>query len=289
MFGRNNEDRVGPQMPPSDPPPIIPQEENQESNSFEFSFSTPTQFVELPSKGRFYLEGHPLYGKDSVEIRFMTAKDEDILTSKTLLKKGVAIDRLISNILIDKSLHPDLLLIGDKNAIIVAARISGYVEKYQTSINCPSCGSSVSHTFDLSEQKIVHGDNFDGFEIEETEEKTFIITMPLSKARVEVRLMSGLDEKQLIKTSKSKQRHNLPESPLTDVFKVYIKSVNGNKDTNMINSFVDHLPAIDSRYLRHAYKMVVPTVDLTQDFACRECGYEQEMEVPFTSDFFWPK
>ena len=289
MFGRNNEDRVGTQMPPADPPPIIPQNENQESNSFEFAFTTPTQFVDLPSKGRFYLEGHPLHGKDSVEIRFMTAKDEDILTSKALLKKGVAIDRLMSNILVDKTLDPDMLLVGDKNAIIVAARISGYGEIYETSVNCPNCGSSGKHSFDLNNQKIIPGNDFDGFNIEETPEKTFIVTLPLSEARVEVRLLSGLDEKQLLKMSKSKQKNNLPESPLTDVFKVYIRSVNGNTNVSLINSFVDNLPAIDSRYLRHAYKLVVPTVDLTQEFACNDCGHEQEMEVPFTSDFFWPK
>jgi len=289
MFGRNNEDRVGSQMPPADPPPIIPQNENQESNSFEFAFATPTQFVDLPSKGRFYLEGHPLHGKDTVEIRFMTAKDEDILTSKTLLKKGVAIDRLISNILVDKTLDPDLLLVGDKNAVIVAARISGYGQIYETTVGCPNCGSSAKHSFDLNNQTIVPGNDFEGFNIEETPEKTFIITLPLSEARVEVRLLSGLDEKQLLKMSKSKQKNNLPESPLTDVFKVYIKSVNGNNNVSLINSFVDNLPAIDSRYLRHAYKLVVPTVDLTQEFACNDCGHEQEMEVPFTSDFFWPK
>ena len=289
MFGRNNEDRIGTKMPPSDPPPIISQEENQETDSFEFAFSTPTQFVDLPSRGRFYLEGHPLYNKDSVEIRFMTAKDEDILTSKALLKKGVAIDRLISNILVDKSLDPDDMLIGDKNAVVVASRITGYGAMYETSVTCPNCFSSIKHTFDLNEQTVVYGDDFDPSDIEETPEKTYIIDLPLSKAKVEVRLMSGHDEKQIIKMSKDKQKHNLPEALLTDVFKVYIKAVNGSNDPNIISSFVDNLPAIDSRYLRNAYKLVVPTIDLTQEFACNECSFEQEMEVPFTSDFFWPK
>ena len=81
MFGRNNEDRLGAKKPSVDPPPVMSQPD-EETKSFEFAYSTPTEFVELPSKGRFYLEGHPLYGKDSIEIRFMTAKDEDILSSK---------------------------------------------------------------------------------------------------------------------------------------------------------------------------------------------------------------
>ena len=287
MFGRNNEDRLGTKMPQSDPPPLTPQ--NEETKSFEFAYSTPTEFVELPTKGRFYLEGHPLHGKDSVEIRFMTAKDEDILTSKALLKKGVAIDRMLENIILDKNLHPDDLVVGDKNAIIVAARVSGYGSDYSTNITCPQCETTVKYDFDLNECGINYGQDSYPFDVEETEKHTFLVSLPTTGVKVEVRVLSGHDEKTLTLNSKRNQRHNLPESPLTDMFRLYITSVNGNKDNSVINSFVDNMPAIDSRYLRSAYKKIAPNIDLSQQFECAECNYSQAMEVPFTSDFFWPK
>ena len=88
-------------------------------------FSTPTELVDLPSKGRFYPEGHPLHNAETIEIKFMTAKDEDIITSRTLLKKGIVIDRLLQSVIVNKSINVQDLLIGDKNAIVVATRITG--------------------------------------------------------------------------------------------------------------------------------------------------------------------
>jgi hypothetical protein len=111
------------------------------------SYVTPTEFVELPSRGQFYPTDHPLHGKDVIEMRFMTAKDEDILTSPALLKKGVAIDRLIQNLVVDTNINPSNLLIGDKNAMLLAARISGYGEQYPVALQCNSCGEVTQHNF----------------------------------------------------------------------------------------------------------------------------------------------
>jgi len=94
-------------------------------------FVTPTEFVDLPSLGK-YPEGHPLKGKESIEIKYMTAKDEDILTSRSLLKKGMAIDRLINNLIKDQNIDPAHLYIGDRNAIIIHARASAYGTDYKT-------------------------------------------------------------------------------------------------------------------------------------------------------------
>ena len=69
--------------------------------------ATPTQVVDLPSKGLFYPQDHPWYGKESVEIRFMTAKDEDILVNKSYIQKGIVLDKLISSILLDKRVNLD--------------------------------------------------------------------------------------------------------------------------------------------------------------------------------------
>ena len=125
-----------------------------DSGAPSFSWSVPTEFVELPSEGLFYPPGHPLHNEKTVEIRFMTAKEEDILTSRSLLKAGVALDRMLQNTLINKSIDVNSLLIGDKNALLVAARRTGYGPEYATSVNCPNCGAQVEHTFDISEPPI---------------------------------------------------------------------------------------------------------------------------------------
>ena len=126
------------------------------------SYVTPTEFVELPSRGQFYPTDHPLHGKDVIEMRFMTAKDEDILTSPALLKKGVAIDRLLQNLVVDSNVNPNNLLIGDKNAMLLAARISGYGEEYPVALQCNSCGETIEHQFNLSELELDHGTQPEG-------------------------------------------------------------------------------------------------------------------------------
>ena len=131
-----NSDRLGAQsVQSSAPPPQITQ--NNDANPF--SFVVPTEFVELPSKGKYYPEHHPLHNQETIELKHMTAKEEDILTSRALLKKGVALDRLLDSIIIDKRIKGENLFVGDRNAILLAARISGYGSDYSTKITCPSC------------------------------------------------------------------------------------------------------------------------------------------------------
>ena len=130
-----NKDRVGgTKRRDTSPPPQV----TQPADGGGFAFVVPTEFVELPSGGRFYADGHPLHGVESIEIRQMTAKEEDILTSRTLLKKGVALDRVIKNIIVDGRVDPDSLLVGDRNAIIVSMRVSGYGNDYTTKVACPA-------------------------------------------------------------------------------------------------------------------------------------------------------
>ena len=281
MSPRNNEDRVSPKH--ADPPPP----ELAESSANSLSFVTPTEFVDLPSKGVYYAEGHPLHEQDTVEIRYMTAKDEDILTSRTLLRKGLVLDRLIKNILVDKAVNPEDLLIGDKNAIIVAARSTGYGSEYTTRLNCPSCGDYVEYSFDLGDAVINSGEITD--DITKTDEGTFVIRLPKMGYDIETRLLTGRDETYLSKLSSSKKKHKIEDSLLTDQFKQFIVSVNGNTGEDVINALVENMPAYYSRFLRRQYQLVVPNIDLTQSFECSSCDLEQKMEVPFTADFFWTR
>jgi hypothetical protein len=100
-----------------------------QDNSGGFSFVVPTEFIDLPSEGKFYPEGHPLHGQTTLEIKQMTAKEEDLLTSRALLKKGIALDRLLSSVIVNKSIDPNSLLVGDRNAILIATRVVVSIEQ----------------------------------------------------------------------------------------------------------------------------------------------------------------
>lgn len=275
---RNNQDRLGAPSAPDAPAPPI------EQKSSLFDFVNPTEFVDLPTKGKLYPEGHPLYGKETVEIRFMTAKDEDILTSRTLLKNGLALDRFIANVIIDKSIDIKTLVAADKNALLVAARITGFGSDYKTKITCPACTANSDYNFDLSDIKPYYGE--EGVEISPS--GTYSIELPKTKVSAEFRALTGVEETKLSKLAGNKRKKNLSESTLTDQLKEIIVSLNGETRRSLINRFVDVMPVPDSRHLRKEYKRLVPGLDMKHSFVCPSCEHEQEVEIPLTVDFFWP-
>ena len=253
MTERNNENRLG--SPPLGQPESFPPMPNQQSNDLQFS--TPTQIVDLPSRGEFYPEGHPLHNKESVEIKYMTAKEEDILASTNLIKKGIVFDRLLQSIMVT-SVNPDDLLLGDRSAILVAARITGYGPEYATTTTCPSCSTKSKYSFDLAQVAPDYGDSeyyASLYPVNKTDRGTFLITFSDIDSIIEVKFLTGRDD---------------------------------NTDRGYINSFVDNLPALHSRKLRKIYKNIAPQASVTSVFSCANCGHEQELEVPINFDFFWP-
>jgi len=290
-MARNNQARTGAKEaseaalendPPVEPTPASPRG--------TLSYVTPTEFVELPSGGKYYPPGHPLYKQDTVEIRYMTARDEDILTSQTLLRKGLAIDRLLENLLINSEIQVNDLLVGDKSALILAARISGYGSDYNTKVTCPGCNSAVDHHFDLSAVKLNPGTvvSEDVEEVRTTPHGTFVATLPKTQYEAEFRLLTGADEKYLSDAANKKAKLNIPDAGATDLLKRLLISINDVTSGSEISDFIDNMPALDSRFLRACVQGATPNVDMTQLYSCDNCGYESEMEVPLTADFFWP-
>lgn len=275
---RNNQDRMFTGQPSdnlqSAEPPV-----NQ-----SLEFIVPTELVDLPSKGMFYGEDHPLNGKETIEIKHMTTKEEDILTNESYIKDGSAIDRLLKSIIVDKRINVKNLLIGDKNAITVAARIYGYGSDYQTRFSCPSCNSIQKANFNLSE--IQNNDfeeavrEFDGSV--DYENGSILLTVPRTKTNLEFRLLQQ-------STEDNKKTKEMKSKVVSLMFKKIIKSVNGNSDQKYINSYIDSMSALDSRYIRAAYQKMIPNVDMNCAFECENCSYEGEVEVPLKAEFFWPR
>lgn len=282
---RNNEERLGSNMARQDP--FVPQApQAADASAAPLSFIVPTEHVMLPSGGKFYPEHHPLHGKDSIEIKQMTAKEEDILTSKNLLKKGVALDKLIQSLVVDKNINTDTLTIEDRNAIIVAARISAYGEEYATQVACPECETKVKHTFNLLEklenQKIPESITIAG-------DGTFDLLLPSTKWKIKCRALNGYDEKAILKLSEAKKNGKESDSLLLEQLKMTIVEIQGVSDKEMINRAIDAMPAKDSKYIRGMYERIVIPLDMTKTFKCQNCEYESTLEVPLTADFFWFK
>jgi len=278
---RNNEQRSGArQSSESDIP------KTQMPNPMDFV--TPTEFVDLPSQGKYYPQGHPLHNQETIEIRFMTAKDEDILTSRTLLKKGLALDRLISNIIVDKNIDAGSLLLGDRNAIIIAARSSAYGHTYRTNVPCPACGETSKHNFNLLKPKIYHGDDHGEHDVAACGGGQYDITLPYSKLVVRVRMLNGADEVMLVRHIQKQNKKKEVDSTLSSQMRAYIVSVNEYDDPAVVSHVVKNITASETRYLRNAYQALSPDLKISNDFECPSCGHEQELEVPFNADFFWP-
>lgn len=278
-----NKDRVGAGAPtPQTDAPIV----NTTAPSEQpFSFVVPTEFVELPSKGKFYPPGHPLHNQENIELKQMTAKEEDILTSRSLLKQGVAIDRVLQSIVMDKRVDVTSLLIGDKNALVIASRVSGYGNVYNTNVVCPSCNSKQEYSFDLNLAAVSEG----GSDIAQYNgDGTFNTTLPNSNLNVRFKLLNGYDEKRVSSASKKKKGAGKGDNIITTQLRAMMVSVNENEENEALNYVAENLPSLDSTYLRKAYKQCAPNIDLTQYFSCENCEYEQDMEVPLTADFFWP-
>ena len=281
-MSRNKERLGGVQQPDTNPPP-----QAMQADTGGFSFVVPTEFVELPSGGKFYPEGHPLHGEESIEIRQMTAKEEDILTSRTLLKKGVALDRVIENLIVNKRIDPDSLLVGDRNAIIIATRVSGYGNMYETKVTCPSCAESQQYNFNLNEANIYDGQDLEKLDVIDNKDGTFNIVLPKTGLTVTFKLLCGKDEKTLMSGIQS-DRKRKNERTVTRQLVNTIVAVNGDSSADAINYLIENIPSMDSRHIRLSYRLAAPNIDLTQYFECSECEYTQDMEVPLTADFFWP-
>jgi len=287
-MARRNSERLQPHHEPnsdeSPPPPAV----NPSEGGNVFSFVTPTEFVELPSKGAHYNEDHPLRGADTIEIRHMTAKEEDILTSEALIRKGLALDRLLQAVIMDKSINVNDLLVGDKNAILIACRKTGYGSSYETTVVCPTCMTSAESVLDLDDLVIKESKNLPE-NVSENANGNYTIRFEDIDLNLEVRLLRGSDEKRVAQLRDNRKKRKLPSANITDQLVAIIVSINGMTEAAIIKQFVERVPAILSRQIRTIYDELTPDLDLSFEFECDECNYVGKVGMPLTADFFWPQ
>ena len=288
-MSRNNADRLGlDENTPDDGGAAAA----VEGGSQGLSFSMPTEHVELPSGGAFYPERHPLHNQETIEIKYMTAKEEDILTSPSLIKKGLTVERLLRSVIIDKTIDPQHLLVGDRNAIIIASRLTGYGPEYKAQTTCPMCLTQASWEVNLADLKVSSGgvDCSDGYNVKVGKNVgEYDITVPKTNIIVTVRLLTGRDEFAISERTRKRKKHTQEETNLVTQMKSMIVAVNGSRKDSDVEKLIEFLPAFDSRYIRNAYAKINPNLDMKYPFECQSCDHEDTMEVPLTAEFFWPK
>jgi hypothetical protein len=251
----------------------------------DFGFEVPVETVPLPSGGKCYDEDHPLHGKETVEIRAMTAREEDILTSKALIKKGTVISHLIKSCMIDKRVDPDTLLAGDRNALMVALRVTGYGSEYKVEVDCPACDERAKHSFDLGELPVKR------LEIEPVAvgQNVFEASLPVTKAKIRFKLLTGYDEQEIMTISeRRKKQGQRAENLVTQRLKYAIVSANGITDKNKLEMMVNNLPARDSLYLRKFIDNNEPGIEMKSWMDCPSCLEHSEVRLPLGAAFFWP-
>lgn len=247
----------------------------------QVKMNLPTETVELPSKGLLYPVENPL-SSGTVEMKYMTAKEEDILSNQNYIKNGTVFDKLLNSLIISKINYDDLT-VGDKNAILIAARILGYGKDFQFKYPHPTTGEEELITVDLSEIK---NKNVDYSLYNNVNEFTFVL--PQSKNEITFKLLTHKDEKQIDDELKGLKKVNI-SAEVTTRLRQTIVAVNGNRENKDIRDFVNnYLLASDARALREEMRKVTPDLDLTFTFVGSD-GYTQEgVDLPIGVSFFYP-
>lgn len=247
----------------------------------EKQFDFPTEVIDLPSEGKVYPTDNPL-SSGKVTLKYMTAKEEDILSSQNLIKKGVVLDKLFESIVVD-DIDINDITIGDKNAIILATRVLGYGPEYPMKFYSSKLNEEVDATIHLGKvsTKEVDLSVFNN-------KNEFEFVTPAGKNKLIFKLLTHGDEKAIEKDIAALEKFNKDASfDITTRLRYMIKSVDGNEEVGFINKFVSNMLVRDSRAFRNYVKKIQPDMDMTYVHE-HEDGEREEVPITLGVNFFWP-
>ena len=251
----------------------------------DFGYEVPVEAVPLPSSGVVYPADSPLHGQETIEIRAMTARDEDILTSRALIKKGTVITELLKQCMVNKTVNVDQMISGDRNAVMVALRVTGYGTGYNVEVNCPQCSENSKQEFNLAElpikrlsvQPVAAGAN------------VFEFTLPVTKKPIRFKFLTGQDETDmLVMQERMKKRGMGADQLVTQRLQHQVLQVAGIDDKTKIQLFIRNMPARDSLALRRHIDDNEPGIDMKAWMDCPHCLETSEVRLPMGATFFWP-
>jgi len=240
----------------------------------------PTEIIDLPSGGKVYPKDSPL-AEGKLELKYMTTREEDILMSENLIKKGVVIDKLLDSLIVTDGVNQETLILGDKNAVLVAARILAYGPEYTVEVTNPNNPEQkLEHTFNLTDcpfkelsENVDYSDN------------SFDFKTPIGKNKIKFRFLTGKEEK-LIEKDLEQARKVGYNSDISTRLRYTITEVDGDNKTETISSFSQNMLARDSMALRTYIQSISPDIDLTSEIQIG--GETVSVSIPLTVTFFWP-
>jgi hypothetical protein len=262
-----------------------PQTEQTPQPTITRTFDFPTQIISLPSEGKCYPASNPL-SKGTLEIKYMTAKEEDILSSQNLIRKGIVLDKLLESVVVQPGVNADDLVIGDKNAVFLATRVLGYGPDYEVEVTDPFTGEKQKVVIDLSELETKDID----LSIL-NEENRYEMELPLSKKKITFKLLNHKDEKDINAEIQALERLSKNKDNSSDVstrLKYMITSVNGDTDRGNVTKFAKNMLAKDTRAFREYVKTISPDLNLKYDFVSEITGETEALDIPFGISFFYP-
>ena len=240
----------------------------------------PTEVIDLPSQGKLYSKDSPL-AEGKIELKYMTTREEDILMSENLIKKGVVIDKLLDSLIVTPNIKQTDLILGDKNAVLVAARILAYGPEYTSEINNPNDpNQKIEHTFDLSQcpfKELSDDIKYDG--------NSFDFTTPVGKNKLKFKILTGADEALMNKDIEQSAKFGY-ESSITTRLRYMITEVDGDASKETINTYTQNMLARDSAAFRKHVQDITPDIELTQEIEIG--GDTVSAAIPLTVEFFWP-
>jgi hypothetical protein len=252
----------------------------------EFGWEVPIEAIPIPSKGVIYHPDSLLYNREVLKIKSMTAREEDILASPAFHREGTSLSHLIQSCLIEKGIDAEDMIMGDRTALMVGIRVTGYGPEYHVASNCQQCGTKNNFVVDLSTLPIKR------LQIEPTSPglNQFEFTLPVTKKKVVFKYNTAREERERKMASASLQRVTGASSTnsITSFLENSIISIEGVSDRAKIKHFVLNMPAFDSKALRKYIVDNEPGMDMSCKFVCKNCSSLNETTLPMTSEFFWP-
>jgi hypothetical protein len=241
----------------------------------------PSETIDLPSGGKLYPESSPLKG-GKIEVKYMTAREEDILTSQNLIKRGTVIENLLSSLILTPGVDIDDLFLGDKNALMIAARILAYGPEYEAEITDPADGQKISHKFNLAD--LDYRDIPDNVKYVTNE---FEFELPVSKIKITFKLLNGHDEKLIDRALNSFNKVGVASSrEITTRLKACILSIGDETEPSQVHPMVDNMLSRDTLALRNYMNEITPDIILKETVELG--GQAVEVDIPMTASFFWP-
>lgn len=236
----------------------------------------PSEIIDLPSQGKLYPKDSPL-ASGKVEMFYMTAKSEDILTNQAFIEKGVVIDKLLQHLIVNKEIDYSQLLVGDKNALLLAARILGYGKMYKFTYR----GQEEEVDLSLVEAKELHP------EVKKAKSNEFKFTLPVSGIEITFKLLTHADEQAIEQELKGLRKLQKDGSfEMSTRLKYMILSVDGESDRKAVRGFVDgRFLAADARAFRKYVSELQPDVDMK---FYPENGPDGGVDIPIGVQFLWP-